>query len=139
MLGVSFSIYEKTMHFKGRHAEKKYDVQIKRLWVTDTCSLSERIHISNIYVKWSFAKNIYLKGYCQFMLEWCPFFILWRKKKSMRNGQSILLSRLFQGSIQLRGKLLTPGVMRKGMRWIPPCVTKEGLKSNKAHIETRRT
>ena len=36
-------------------------------------------------------------------------------------------------------KILTYGVTRKGMRGIPPQITQEELKSNKAQIDTRRT
>ena len=38
---------------------KKDDVQSERWWITDICSLSERMHISNIHVQLSFTKKIF--------------------------------------------------------------------------------
>ena len=44
-----------------------------------------------------------------------------------------------QFNIQSQEELLTPGVTRKIMRGISPCVAQEKLKSKKAQTETRGT
>ena len=36
-------------------------------------------------------------------------------------------------------KVLTRGVTKNGMRGIPPCITKQELKSKKSHIDNRGT
>ena len=119
-----------------------YDyVKSKMWWITDICSFSERIHISNIYLQWSFAKNIYLaKKMLTLHARVMEFFDTVEGKHyecAMDNiyNSDAFIKAAYNYEIEwwlmvLRGK------EREGLS---PSVTQEELKSKKSHIDTRGT
>ena len=113
MSGVTFLIDETTIHVKGRQADKKTG-----------CAIFQKRYTYQIFMCNDPLPKKYLD---KVMLPRCArvmaLFILLRKNTI--NAQCILSSTWppFSWKRTKTNKLLTRGVIRKGMKGIPPCVT----------------
>ena len=139
MLGVTFSVDETTMRFKDHHADKiriTYNAEGDRL---QTYALYQKVNRYQIFMcKNSLSKKYLSKRLSLLDSRVMAIFDTVEEKHHQCATDNIIHSAIFFKSAYNHERFfMTHGVLRKGMRGIPPCIKHEKFKSKKAHIDTR--